>query len=888
MDTQRLRRRFFEARTVYRFLASMFILSQSLMPGISHAGAPLSPRADARATLVNGQARFTVLTPRLLRLEWSESGAFEDAPSLLVINRAMPVVKITSSVDDGWLTISTDSLTLRYRTSSGKFSKANLRVEFSLGGKRVAWHPGLNDTANLQGTARTLDGVEGAAPLEPGLLSRSGWTLIDDSKRPLFDDSEWPWVRERPDTARQDWYFFGYGRDYKALLSDFTKIAGKIPLPPRYAFGLWWSRYWSYTDQEFKELVGEFRQHDVPLDVLVIDMDWHKTFNLRWGKQPKDQAGLPLGWTGYTWDENVFPDPAGFLAWCGAQGLQTPLNLHPASGIQPHEEHYPEMARAMGIDPATQRYVPFDIVDKRFATNYLTHMIRPLEEQGVDFWWLDWQQWGTTAIPGVTPTWWLNYVHFTDMERRGKARPLLFHRWGGLGNHRYQVGFSGDAISVWKSLAFQPYFTATAGNVGYGYWSHDIGGHLPGSITPELYTRWIQFGILSPILRTHTTKNPDAERRIWAYPEENYRAMRDAVLLRYALIPYIYGAARTAYDTGISLCRPMYYDHPETDEAYAFTGQYMFGDDMLVAPVTDTVRKESLLASKKIWLPDGGWYEWATGTMLRGPAVVERTFALDEIPLYIRAGAIIPMQPPMRNTQEKPVDPLILTIIPGTGGSARLYEDQGNSSGYQHGECVQTTLRQSGWDRDSLTIDIGPAEGSYPGMSAGRSYEIRLPGTLPPAAVICNGAAIPYAAGEGIIGWRYSGTSLTTVITLPWFSRSQGVSLTVQSAVAQEAQARIAGGAAGILSRLRKTMALVNSQWPKEWSPDALVAAVQTGNRATIHPETAEAEFSQLKQQLPKLLSGVSQLSLNQSLMKQISNHCAPLIETARKRKQKR
>ena len=184
------------------------------------------------------------------------------------------------------------------------------------------------------------------------------------------------------------------------------------------------------------------------------------------------------------------------------------------------------MARAMGIDPATKKYVPFDITNKKFAENYFNILHHPLEEQGIDFFWLDWQQEQNTRVTGVNPTWWLNYTHFSDMERRGK-RGMLFHRWGGLGNHRYQIGFSGDTIAVWDSLAFQPYFTATAANVGYGYWSHDIGGHMrvdlgakpaagipqdPGY--PELYTRWIQWGIFSPILRTHTTKDQQSERRI--------------------------------------------------------------------------------------------------------------------------------------------------------------------------------------------------------------------------------------------------------------------------------------------------------------------------------------------------------------------------------------
>jgi alpha-glucosidase (family GH31 glycosyl hydrolase) len=187
------------------------------------------------------------------------------------------------------------------------------------------------------------------------------------------------------------------------------------------------------------------------------------------------------------------------------------------------------MAHSMGIDPASKQYVPFE---------------------GIDFFWLDWHQGDETKLAGVGPTWWLNYVFFTDQERE-KKRALLFHRWGGLGNHRYQIGFSGDTVSVWDSLAFQPYFTATAANVGHTYWSLDIGGHMPGAIEPELYLRWIQWGIFSPILRTHTTKNPEAERSIWAYPEPYSDLMRQSFVRRNAMQPYIYTEARKTHDTGV-------------------------------------------------------------------------------------------------------------------------------------------------------------------------------------------------------------------------------------------------------------------------------------------------------------------------------------------------
>ena len=743
----------------------------------------------------------------------------------------------------------------------------------------VQWYPGLEDRGNLGGTIRTLDGVKGETKLEPGILSRDGWVLVDDSDRPLFDNSDWPWVTVRPEAKHQDWYFFGYGHDYRKAMLDFTKVAGKIPMPPRFAFGLWWSRYWAYTDEEFKNLVSEFRIHDVPLDVLVIDMDWHQTFDLRWGRSPKDQAGQMLGWTGYTWDRNYFPDPQGFLAWCDSEGLKTPLNLHPASGIQPHEDHYPEMALAMGIDTATKKYVPFDIVDKKFATNYMNLIIHPLEHQGVDFWWLDWQQWGTTKIPGVTPTWWLNYVFFTDMERRKADRPLLFHRWGGLGNHRYQIGFSGDVVSVWESLAFQPKFTATAANVGYGYWSHDIGGHMPGEISPELYTRWIQWGVFSPILRTHVTKNSKGERRIWAYPDDQFRMMRDAILLRYSLVPYIYTAAHNAYETGISIVHPMYYDDPESQEAYEFSGEYRFGNDMIVAPVAVPVDSSNLLAEKKVWLPVGQWTEWFTGHHLTGPGIFVRHYAEDQIPVFVRDGAVIPMQPKMRSTHESPVDPLILTVFPGDSGSCDVYEDEGNTPGYQEGRSATTHVEMKQTALGNLTVKISPTSGSYPGMKRTRAYEIRFVNCTNPESVLCNGESIVRTNQESGQGWRYDGESMTLIVRTQSFKIEQPVEVRVTKRNLAGENVEIADGFKNKIERLRRVAGLINqTAWPNDWSPDVLVHAEQTGNRISLHPENLNAELLGLKSDLRDLPGALDSLRVQEPVIRQVRAHLRDIL----------
>lgn len=655
-----------------------------------------------------------------------------------------------------------------------------------------------------------------------------------------------------------DWYFFGYGHEYKQALGDFVKVAGRIPLPPRFAFGAWWSRYWAYSDQEFEELVQGFRRNDVPLDVLVIDMDWHPTFRIGEVQKELDQSGEPKGWTGYTWNKSLFPAPAEFLAKLHADGLKTTLNLHPAGGVEPWEDAYPAMASAMNIDPATRAYVPFKITDKKFATAYFDLLHHPLERQGIDFWWLDWQQKNQTDIPGVNPTFWLNYLHFTDQERQGK-RPLLFHRWGGLGNHRYQIGFSGDTISVWDSLAFQPYFTATAANVGYAYWSHDIGGHMPGEVEPELYLRWLQFGAFSPILRTHTTKNPNAERRIWAYPEPYSDAMRDVYHLRYALIPYIYTEARKTYDTGVAFVRPLYYDWPSSPEAYATRGEYRFGDNMVVAPISKPVDRDSGLSHQSVWLPPGEWIEWQTGKHVHGPVTIDRRFSIEQTPVYVAAGSITPMAPPMKTSGEKPLDPLIIEIAPGTGPQATsysLYEDAGDSRDYQVAAYARTSIEAQEVN-GVLTVTITPTKGHYKGMAAARSYELRLPGDWPPSSITMNGKALGLTNTGGKPGWRFEGNTLTTVIRVPKTLSSSTTRLQIVRPMSFVRRRSELDSFAGKMSRLRSVYNLLNNNFPFDGPSPELVQLTQTGDRLSYFPLAASAEASYFTRTFPDLLTSL-------------------------------
>lgn len=749
-----------------RFLALLTALACTLSPAVAD-----NPKADAKAVVTSGNARFTVLTPQLIRMEWSADGQFEDRATLTFVNRETPVPEFKVRESKSKLTITTPALTLTY-LKNGKFSDKNLKAVFTLNGREVVWTPGMENPQNLLGTTRTLDGADGSKlkePMEQGILSRAGWSLIDDSQRHVLtpDGSEWEeWVEARPEGDRQDLYLFAYGHDYKQALADYALVAGRAPMPPKYTLGYWWSRYWQYSDNEFVDLVNKLKSMDVPIDVLIVDMDWHETWGLRKSNSPKDEYGQRIGWTGYTWQKELFPSPANFLKWTENEELKVALNLHPASGIQPYEAVYDDFTKEYGWSEKGKS-VPFKIDERKWAEAYFKTVLEPMERDGVDFWWLDWQQWKESKYtPGLSNTFWLNHTFFNHAERQNPGlRPFIYHRWGGLGSHRYPLAFSGDTYATWPMLAYLPYFTATASNVNYGWWGHDIGGHMfhktQKATDPELYTRWLQYGVFTPIFKTHSTKDPRIERCIWCFPDHMF-LMRDAIRLRYTLAPYIYNAARENYDTGVGMCRPMYYDYPESDKAYETSEQFMFGNDILATTITQPVDSITGLAPRTIWFPEGAWFDCATGSMYEGGRTEELHYTLAENPHYAKAGSIIPMNPATVKNLQQPCDTLVLTFIPGGDGQLRHYEDDGMSQQYKTNYAVTTVSKKQ--EGNTVRVRISPREGSFAGASDSRSYELRFPAVFPPKSVKVNGKELAYSRFPKAGEWTYDGYTLAPVI----------------------------------------------------------------------------------------------------------------------------
>lgn len=699
------------------------------------------PVASPENTILFPKCRITVLTEKLLRIEYSESDEFTDAATQSVFYRDFPACDYSVYKDGENIVVETKSLKLIY-AEGFDFSSETLSIALKDEPASV-WHYGdLFET--LGGTAQTLDSVNDGIPLEEGLCSRNGFAVLDDSESMLLTEDGW--IKPRQEKGK-DFYFFGYGFDYRKCIKDFYRLTGIPPMLPAYALGNWWSRYYAYTQQEYMDLIERFESEDIPFSVAVIDMDWHIVDVPENLKPPKsefeDQNELRSGWTGYTWNTELFPDYKKFLKFLHEHNEKVSLNLHPAGGVCAHETQYEEMANAVGIDPKSHERVRFDILSPEFMEKYFDVLHHPYEADGVDFWWMDWQQgtdyrWihkantdGNTADEKeiLDPLWMLNHLHILDISRNGK-RPMFFSRYSGPGSQRYPIGFSGDTCATWDALKFQPYFTSTASNIGYCWWSHDIGGHC-GAYDQELITRWIQLGVFSPINRIHSGQSDFLHKEPWYFSEEFRSTVIESLRLRYKLFPYLYTMNYRCHTDLETLIQPMYYSHPKNNEAYNSPNQFWFGSELVVATISQPMDKVNKLSETDVWLPQGDWFDFFTGLHYYSPNSKNRFKAyrhIEQYPVFAKSGAIVPMmvQPPHEHRCMSAEKAEIL-VFPGCNNTFELYEDAGDGFDYEDGGFCKTNMHLD-WSETSAVFVIEPAKGKLSLIPQKRNWSIMLRG----------------------------------------------------------------------------------------------------------------------------------------------------------------
>lgn len=708
---------------------------------------PVTPVANEKNIVLFGDLRITVLTSRLLRIEQDGAKLFEDRASQTAFHRDFPAVEYTVCTNGG-LKLETEHVML---TCADTLDSLCVTLKTVPG---TAWRYG-DKIENLGGTVPTLDGINGRIPLQNGVCSRFGFAVLDDTDRMILNDG-WVDVR-RPDT--KDLYVFAYGWDYKAAVADYYRLTGIPPLLPDYALGNWWSRYHAYTQEEYLELMDKFRDEDVPFSVGVVDMDWHYVhFTMDEQTEVRTKPPLP-GWTGYTWNEKLFPDYKQFLKDLHARNLKTSLNLHPAEGIRKNESMYEEMCKALGR-PADGERCALDLLDPEYMEKYFDVVHHPYEEDGVDFWWMDWQQgkdyrWihepnenGKLQDPRevLDPLWQLNHLHILDISRSEK-RPMFFSRYSGPGSQRYPVGFSGDTMITWENLAFQPEFTATASNVGYSWWSHDIGGHYMGYRDDELVARWVQLGVFSPINRLHSSNSPFINKEPWDFDATTEKVMRNALKLRHQLFPYLYTMNYRTHLGLEPLVQPMYYSHPQCNDAYEVKNQFWFGDQMIVAPITQKADPVTRLGSVDTWLPDGIWTDFFTGTVYNGDGGRKLQMFRDaySMPVLCKAGAIVPMRAHIpsdnRLTGAKEME---LYVFPGGDNGFTMYEDAGDGYGYRDGAYAKTDM-QLHYTDTRAEFTVAAVEGDPSLVPEGRVYTVKFRGFKKPERVLLDGKETVFA-----------------------------------------------------------------------------------------------------------------------------------------------
>ena len=753
------------------------------------SGSPEAAQAKT-ATVVDGATRFELITPSLIRMEYAADGAFEDRSTLTTDGElATSKVPFRTKVKGSTRIIRTNALTLRWQRDAGPLVEGALRVR--VGERNLTPALGPNPKP-LGGWRRSLDLVDGPVRLREGMLSRAGWYLLDDTATALVSGDAFE-VRPARSAEYQDLYLFAYGGDYMRGLEDLRTLTGPSPLPPRKAFGVWFSRYWPYGDSDWRKIVARFRREDVPLDTISLDTDYKRIHDSEAAAAAAQRVGAPdsnYSWNGWGWNRDLYPSPRKFLRWAGSAGLEVGLNVHPSISSNDPQFQAAQSNAGGGLvadsgcdkfqaDPSGQCMV-FNWADPLQLSAYL-QLHRPFEQDGPVFWWLDWCCDGSNAIAsGLTADTWINRAYYRHQRDRGSRWPA-FGRTGGtrgggvaatgvgtgaFAEHRYSIQFTGDTCATWPLLAFASEFTAAAGSIGMPYVSHDI-GTFHGSVSPsacdrestpisaprekilpdDMYARWVQLGTFQPIDRLHSHHGL---RLPWEYPAGIERIASRFLRLRGQLAPYLYTLAHEAHETGAPMARALYLQWPAQRAAYKYPSQYTLGEDVLVAPVAEPGAR----AKTEVWFPPGKWVDWFTGETFRGPATKQLNVPLARMPVFVRGGGIVPMQPRLTSTPVGPPRSLVLSAQAGSGRTT-VYDDSGSGFGYKKGESTTTAITQRRADGVS-ELTVGAAKGGFSSAPRKRNYEIRLAGVPRPREVT--------VAGNRVGTWRYEVGSRTAVI----------------------------------------------------------------------------------------------------------------------------
>jgi alpha-glucosidase (family GH31 glycosyl hydrolase) len=547
-------------------------------------------------------------------------------------------------------------------------------------------------------------------------------------------------------------YYFIAASTTKDQLERYTWLTGRQPLPPRWAFGFLQSKFGYQTETAARSMVQTMRQKQIPCDAIILDLYWF------------DRMG------DISWNLATFPTPFQMMTDFLTQGIKTVVITEPYVIINSSNFGEASFNRYLGTDASGQTY----LLDNWWSCNCDAGLLDMTKPAARDWWWNKHPPFFGSQLAGIWTDLGEPERHPDDMmhhlgstmkthniynlvwaktifegfnQFRSNQRLVNLTRSGYAGIQRYGVvPWSGDVAKNFSGLSVQLPMLLNMGMSGLGYHNSDIGGFCCGFTTPELYVRWMQYGTFCPITRAHgagpAVGGQDTEP--WAFGATAEDISRHYIQLRYQLLPYIYTFARENYETGTPLARPLFFDYPTDNTLYNHSSSYLWGDAILVSPVVQAGQ-----TTKDVYLPQGRWVYYWDDQVYNGGQSINVATPLEIMPIFVKSGSIIPRQPIMNYTNERPLDTLMLSVYPSSIEDATftLYEDDGQTLDYQSASFALTEFTQSLVVTSSLTsmnIEIGAAQGTYTGKPQQRVYLTDVHGiSASPTAVRKNGVLLP-------------------------------------------------------------------------------------------------------------------------------------------------
>ncbi len=681
--------------------------------------------AHKEAIFQGNKYRITILTERLIRFEYDANGNFFDHPTEFARFRNFKLPEFKVEEDDKTLVIQTKYFVLQYikeRPFIGPKYAPDQNLKVGLMNSDKIWYFNHPEARNFGGTKISLDkGIKG--PLEKGLYSTDGFASFDDSKSLVFMEDGF---LVKPTSKRIDTYLFIYRRDFGLCLKDYFALTGMPPLIPRYALGIWWNKDVIYSFNDAKKLLQVFNNHEIPISVFLLNEFWHL----------KDKKDLNKYKTGFTFSNELFPNPYEFTTYMHERGVRVGINLDPSEGINEHEEKFRTIATELGL--INTRNIPFNAFDKTFIAVYFNHIIKPLDSFGVDFYWLDYNK-DLSSLKA------LNHYHFTNYLKDNRTRPMLFSRNSLTASHLNGVHYSGPTLVSFDTLNYLPSFNSSSSNIGLSWWSHDIGGFKGGLEDSELYIRYVEFGAFSPIFRFASERGHYYKREPWAWDVKTYTIAKLYCNLRHRLIPYLYTESYKYHKTGLPIIQPLYYSYPELKDEPVYKNEYYFGSEFLIKPITKKQDTAMNRCVEKIFLPKGTWYDFKTGKKFPGNKRYVAFYKDEDYPVFAKSGSIIPLAilPENINDTNPPVS-MEIHVFPGRSNVYKLYEDDGISRLYEEGYYIITAIDYN-YLANNYTLIIRPIEGKTGIIPKTRNYKIRFRNTREAEEVkaYINGTEIP-------------------------------------------------------------------------------------------------------------------------------------------------